>query len=179
MHMLPACTRTLRALCSLLCLRQGGGREQAFSLSITGQLVAVHFGVCVSAQSGSGPIQLPGCTSLLCSGCCRISQVFSASTAGWTKAMGCTRLAAVGRAQYLHPRCILSPHPSSKQDPMALLPSNSGEGMVTKEEWCTCARGAAFLFRVLPRFFHPGENLLGETGVCTEVGFTRGTFAAP
>lgn len=90
MHMLPMCTRTLRAPCSPLCLRQGEGREQALSFSIAWQLVAAHFGLCVSAQSGSGPIQLPGCTSLPCSGCCRISQVFSASDAGWSKAMGCT-----------------------------------------------------------------------------------------
>lgn len=121
MHVLPMCTHALRAPCSLLCLRQGEGREQALSFSIAGQLVAVRFGLCVSAQSGSGPIQLPGCSSLPCSGCCRMSQVFSASNAGWTKAMGCsTSLAAVGHAQYLQPLCILSPHPSSKRDPVAL-----------------------------------------------------------
>lgn len=127
----------------------------------------------------------------------KINQVCAVSAAGWAKArsawpghaagsLGITPSTRILVGSLLDPRCILAalspPLPSLQTRPLrpvASLPRSLGKRRVTKAEQCTCARGAVFLFGVLPRFFHPGENLLGETGVCTEVGFAGGSFTAP
>lgn len=125
------------------------------------------------------------------------NQVCTVSAAGRARArsarLGCvagslgtlpsTRILA---GSLMNPCCILAASSptfpclqTSLLRPVALLPRCLGKRSIRKAERCTCARGAVFLFGVLPRFFHPGEYLLGETGVCTEVGFAGGSFTAP
>lgn len=120
----------------------------------------------------------------------KMNRACTVSAAGWAKArlawpghaagslgiMPSTRI-LVGSLLDPHYILFLSPFPPNKTT-LASLPHCLGKRTVTKAEQCTCARGAVFLFGVLPRFFHPGENLLGETGVCTEVGFAGGSFTA-
>lgn len=176
-HMPYTHTHTLRAPCLLLCLgARRWEKNKHAALASLGQAVGGHFHVSVCTQSDIGCAQPPGCISLQCSGCvesepsvhsqcCRTSQglLGLARACGWQ---------FWDHAQHQDPHWILagsSPLPPKQ----TTAPSGCVPSLFRKAEPCTCARGAGFLFGVLPGFFHPGENLLGETGVCTEVGFAR------
>lgn len=149
--------------------------------------MAVHFHGSVSTQSDIGCVQPPGCYfPVVQRDMFKINQVCTAGAAGRAKARSAWPGHAAGSLGIMLSTRILagsSPAlPSLQTRPLRLVPSSPcclGKWRVTKAGGCTCARGAVLLFGVLPRFFHPGENLLGETGVCTEVGFAGGSFTAP
>lgn len=189
MHMLHIYTRTLRAPC--LPLRLGAGRWEENKRSALASLcraVAVHFHGSVPTQSDIGCVQPPGCYfPVVQLDVFKINQVRTAGAAGQAKARSAWPGHVAGSLGIMLSTRILagsSPTlPSLQTRPLWLVallsPRCLGKRRVTKAEECTCARGAVLLFGVLPRFFHPGENLLGETGVCTEVGFAGGSFTAP